>query len=67
MSTGNLDQRWSHGIWVGKAPITDEHTILTENGVQKARSLHRMPPEERFVISELKKCEDFFGTAGRKT
>ena len=34
--------------------MTDEHTILTENGVQKASSLHRLPPEERFVISELK-------------
>ena len=53
--SGNLDQRWSHGIWVGKAPMTDEHISLTENGVQKARSLHRVPPEERFVISELKK------------
>ena len=52
--TGNLDKRWSHGIWVGKAPMTDEHIILTENGVQK-RSLHRVPPEERIVISELKK------------
>ena len=53
--TGNLDQRWGHGIWVGKAPMTDEHTILTENVVQKARSLHRVPLEERFVISEMKK------------
>ena len=53
--TGNLDQRWSHGIWVGKAPLTDEHIILTEIGVEKARSLHRVPPEERFVISELQK------------
>ena len=35
--------------------MTDEHIILTENGVQKSRSLHRVPPEERFVISELKK------------
>ena len=34
--------------------MTDEHIILTENGVQKASSLHRLPPEERFVISELK-------------
>ena len=38
-----------------RAPMTDEHIILTENGLQKARSLHRVPPEERFVISELKK------------
>ena len=59
--TGNLDQRWGHGIWVGKSPMTDEHVILTENGVQKARSLHPVPLEERFVI------EDFLGMAGRKT
>ena len=44
-----------HGIWVGKAPMTDEHIIPTENGVQRARSLHRVGLEERFVISELKK------------
>ena len=50
--TGNLDQRWGHGIWVGKAPMTDEHIILTESGVQKARSLHRVPPGERFVTSK---------------
>ena len=55
LPTGNLDQRWGHGIWVGKAPMTDEHIILKENGFQKARSLHPVPPEERFVISELKK------------
>ena len=35
--------------------MTDEHIILTEKWVQKARSLHRVPPEERFVISEFKK------------
>ena len=54
--TSNLDRRWGHGIW---APMTDEHIILTENGVQKARSLHRVPPEERFVISELMKVRSF--------
>ena len=27
--TGNLDQRWGHGIWVGKAPMTDVHVFLT--------------------------------------
>ena len=65
--TGNLDQRWGHGIWVGKAPMTDEHIIPTENGVQKARSLHRVPPEERFVISELKKVRGlpWNGKAGK--
>ena len=52
LPTGNLDQRWSHGIWVVKAPMTGDHIIVTENGVQKARSLHRVPLEERFVISQ---------------
>ena len=54
VSTGNLNQRWGHGIWVGKAPMTDEHIILTERGVQKASSLYRVPLEERHVISEFK-------------
>ena len=36
-------------------PMTDEHIFLTEKGVQKARSLHRVPLKERFVISEMKK------------
>ena len=35
--------------------MADEHIILTENGIQKARSLHRMPLEERFVINEIEK------------
>ena len=34
--TGNLDQRWGHGIWVDKAPMTGEHVILSENGVQES-------------------------------
>ena len=29
--TGNLNQRWGHGIWVGEAPITDERIIPSEN------------------------------------
>ena len=38
--------------------MTDEHIILTENGVQKTRSLHRVPVEERFVVSELRKVRE---------
>ena len=37
--------------WQGANDRRTHHS----NGVQKARSLHRVPPEERFVISELKK------------
>ena len=35
--------------------MTDEHIILTESAVQKVRPPHRVPPQERFVISKLKK------------
>ena len=31
--TDNLNQRWSHGIWIGEAPMTDECIISSENGV----------------------------------
>ena len=44
---------------LARRSMTEKHIILTENGVQKARSLHRVPPEERFVISELKKVRGF--------
>ena len=35
--------------------MKDEH--ITSRGVKKARSLHRVPPEESFVGSELKKVQ----------
>ena len=39
--------------------MTDECIILTENGVQKAKSLHRVTPKEKFLISELEKAREF--------
>ena len=54
--TSNLNQRWSHAFWVGEAPMTDECIILTESGIQKAKSLHRVIPKEKFLISELEKA-----------
>ena len=57
--TGNPDQRWDHGIWFDEAPMTDECIILTENGAQKAKSLHRVTPKEKFLISELEKAREF--------
>ena len=38
--TDNLNQRRGHGIWIGEVPMTDEFFILSENEIQKARSLH---------------------------
>ena len=57
--TDNLNQRWSHGIWIGEAPMTDECIVLTEKGVQKAKSLHRVTPKEKFLFSELEKAREF--------
>ena len=57
--TDNLNQRWSHGIWIGEAPMTDECISLSENGVQKAKSLHRVTTKEKFLISELEKAREF--------
>ena len=56
--TDNLNQRWGHGIWIGEAPMTDECIVLTENGVQKAKSLHRVTPKEKFLISDLEKARE---------
>ncbi|CAK0793479.1 unnamed protein product [Prorocentrum cordatum] len=55
--SGNLDQKWAHGVWVGKAPLTDEHLVLTVDGVKKARSVHRLPVDERYVKEELAKVK----------
>ena len=52
---GNLDQNRGHGVWVGKAPMTNDHTMLTMNSVRKIKSVLRLPMEERCVTSELTK------------
>ena len=39
--------------------MTDECTILTENGIQKAKSLHRVTTKEKFLISELEEAREF--------
>ena len=57
--TGDLNQRWSHGILIGETPLTDECIVLTENGVQQAKSLNRVTPKEKFLISELEKAREF--------
>ena len=39
--------------------MTDECIIPTENGIQKAKSLHRVTPKEKLLISELEKAREF--------
>ena len=57
--TGNLNQRWGHGIWIGEAPMTDECITLIKNEIQKAKSLHRVTRKEKFLISALEKAREF--------
>ena len=39
--------------------MTDECIIPSEKGIQKAKSLHRVTPKEKFLISELEKAREF--------
>ena len=39
--------------------MTAECIVLTESGVQKAKSLLRVTPKEKFLISELEKAREF--------
>ena len=44
----NKQSRLEMESWnLGWTSANDEHIILTENGVQKARSLHRVPLENQ--------------------
>ena len=56
VQTDDLNRRWSHEIWIGEAPMTDECIIPSENGIQKTKSLHRVALKEKFLISELEKA-----------
>ena len=38
--------------------MTDECIVLTENGVEKAKSLHRVTPKEKFLINELENARE---------
>ena len=38
LPTGNLNQRWGHGIWIGEAPMTDECIIPSEKWDSKKRN-----------------------------
>ena len=37
-----LADRWKSGVWLGKSDLTDEHLVLTDDGVVYARSVRRL-------------------------
>jgi hypothetical protein len=38
---------WFKGIWVGRCTETDESLVLTHSGVQRSRTIKRVPSEEQ--------------------
>lgn len=43
-----LETKWGDGLWVGKVESSDEHIVLTKDGVQKVRAIRRKEESERF-------------------
>ena len=46
---GKWEARFAKGIWVGKSELNDTHLVIDpERGVQKVRTVRRMPEEFRW-------------------
>ena len=43
-----LNPRWEHGVFVGVRPASGEVWVATSKGLQAARSVRRIPAEERW-------------------
>jgi len=52
-----LDTRWQKGVYVGIVKRSDELIVLTPQGVRKARSIRRLPGEERHDKAFLESCK----------
>ena len=51
---GKYEPRFAQGIWVGKSEVDDSHLVIdVERGVQKARTVRRMPQEFRWNADRL--------------
>ena len=51
---GKWEARFARGIWVGKSEIDDTHLVVDlECGIQKVRSVRRMPEEFRWNVEML--------------
>ena len=46
--TTKTDIWWDYGIWVGKCTNSEEHFVLTPNGVLRCRSIRRLVPSARY-------------------
>ena len=51
---GMWETRFARGIWVGKSEIDDTHLVVDlERGIQKVRTVRRMPEEFRWNAEML--------------
>ena len=51
---GKWEARFARGIWVGKSEIDDTHLVVDlERGIQKVRTVRRMPEEFRWNAEML--------------
>ena len=51
---GKWEARFARGIWVGKSEIDDAHLVVDlERGIQKVRTVRRMPEEFRWNAEML--------------
>lgn len=47
-----MDSRWSTGRFVGCVPRTNEVLMMTKEGVERARTVRRMEPSERWNLAD---------------
>ena len=52
------DAAWLKGLWMGKDLLTDDHIVMTAQGLVKGRGIRRLPADRR-VDKEL--LRDAFG------
>ena len=48
------DSGWDKGFWCGRLDEDNAHVIITEGDRQMARTIHRLPPNQRTGVSWLK-------------
>ena len=47
-----LQTKWELGRFVGIRPKSNEALIMTERGIEKARSIRRLPPTDRWATDD---------------
>ena len=51
-----FEERWSHGVFVGKIEQMDEFVLVTPSGVAKSRGVRRLEEGSRYDLPFLRSC-----------